>query len=102
MITKILRSARSVSVLCVSQNRQPIFALYCIQWLVFITEMAICYCAVRTGSLNKTLRFVLQRLITTETTNFMALFLNRQAAARYRALTSIIPGRERFSWKLSF
>ena len=26
-----------------------------------------------------------------------AVFLNRQAAARYRALASIIPGRERFS-----
>jgi len=25
-------------------------------------------------------------------------FLNRRAAARYRALASIIPGRERFSW----
>jgi len=29
-------------------------------------------------------------------------FLNRRAAARYRALASIIPGRERFSWDLSF
>jgi hypothetical protein len=27
-----------------------------------------------------------------------SVFLNRRAAARYRALTSIIPGRERFSW----
>ena len=26
------------------------------------------------------------------------VFLNRRAAARYRALVSIIPGRERFSW----
>jgi len=26
------------------------------------------------------------------------VFLNRRAAARYRALASIIPGRERFSW----
>ena len=31
-----------------------------------------------------------------------AVFLNRRTAARYRALTSIIPGRERFSWNLSF
>jgi len=30
------------------------------------------------------------------------VFLNRRAAARYRTLTSIIPGRERFSWNLSF
>jgi len=30
------------------------------------------------------------------------LFLNRRAAARYRALASIIAGRERFSWNLSF
>jgi len=29
-------------------------------------------------------------------------FLNCRAAARYRALASIIPGRERFSWNLSF
>jgi hypothetical protein len=29
------------------------------------------------------------------------VFLNRQAAARYRALASIIPGREKFSWNLS-
>jgi len=26
------------------------------------------------------------------------VFLNRRAAARYPALASIIPGRERFSW----
>jgi len=31
-----------------------------------------------------------------------AVFLNRRAAARYRALASIIPGREGFSWNLSF
>jgi len=30
------------------------------------------------------------------------VFLLRWAAARYRALASIIPGREIFSWKLSF
>ena len=29
-----------------------------------------------------------------------AVFLNRRAAARYRAMASIIPGRERFSWNL--
>jgi len=29
-------------------------------------------------------------------------FLKRRAAARYRALASIIPGRERLSWNLSF
>ena len=27
-----------------------------------------------------------------------AVFLNRRAAARYRALASIIPGREKFSF----
>ena len=31
-----------------------------------------------------------------------AVFLNRRAAARCRALASIIPGHERFSWNLSF
>ena len=31
-----------------------------------------------------------------------AVFLNRRAATRYRALAWIIPGRERFSWNLSF
>jgi len=30
------------------------------------------------------------------------VFLNHRAAAGYRALASIIPGRERFSWNLSF
>jgi len=30
------------------------------------------------------------------------VFLNRRTAARYRVLASIIPGRERFSWNLSF
>jgi hypothetical protein len=32
----------------------------------------------------------------------ISVFLNRRAAARYRALASIIPDCERFSWKLSF
>jgi len=31
-----------------------------------------------------------------------AVFLNRRAAAWYRDLASIIPGRENFSWNLSF
>ena len=31
-----------------------------------------------------------------------AVFLNRRAAERYRALASIIPGRERFCWNSSF
>ena len=35
-------------------------------------------------------------------TFFKAVFLNRRAAAQYRALASIIPGLERFSWNLSF
>ena len=30
------------------------------------------------------------------------VFLNRQAAARYRALASIIPDREKISWNLTF
>jgi len=30
------------------------------------------------------------------------VFPNRRSAARFRALASIIPGRERFSWNLSF
>jgi len=33
---------------------------------------------------------------------FSAVFLNRRAAARYRALASIIQGREIFSRNLSF
>jgi len=32
----------------------------------------------------------------------MTVFLNRRATARYWALASIIPGRERFTWNLSF
>jgi len=31
-----------------------------------------------------------------------SVLLNRQATAWYRALASIIPGHERFSWNLSF
>ena len=31
-----------------------------------------------------------------------AVFLNRRTAARHRAPASIIPGRERFCWNLSF
>ena len=31
-----------------------------------------------------------------------AVFLNRRAVARHRAMASIIPGREKFSWNLSF
>ena len=31
-----------------------------------------------------------------------SVFLNRRAAARYRALASIVPCRDSFSWKLSF
>jgi len=33
-------------------------------------------------------------------THFTAVFLNRRPAARYRALASVIRGRERFSWNL--
>jgi len=39
---------------------------------------------------------------TTHTIPPTAVFLNRRVAARYRARVSIIPGRERFSWNLSF
>jgi len=37
-----------------------------------------------------------------KTRSSSAVFLNRRAAARYRALVSIIPCREKFSWNLSF
>jgi hypothetical protein len=40
--------------------------------------------------------------LNTTTWRCIAVFLNRQAAAQYRALASLIPGCERFSWKLSF
>ena len=33
---------------------------------------------------------------------YTPVFLNRRAAARYQALVSIMPSRERFSWNLSF
>jgi len=33
---------------------------------------------------------------------YRAVLLNRRAAARYRALAPIIPGRETFSWNFSF
>jgi hypothetical protein len=50
---EIPRSAHTVylCVLWVSQNKQPLFPPYNINWLVFITEMVCVYCAVRTGSL---------------------------------------------------
>ena len=38
-------------------------AIYSTNWLVFITEMKSVYCAVRTGSLNKSLHFVFKVLI---------------------------------------
>jgi hypothetical protein len=48
-----------------------------------------------TKYLSKNVRRIFTRL-------FRAVFLNRRVAARYRALVSIIPARDRFSWKLSF
>jgi hypothetical protein len=33
---------------------------------------------------------------------YKVVFLNGRVAARYRALASIIPSGERFSWNLSF
>jgi len=33
---------------------------------------------------------------------YSPVFFNRRAVAQYRALASIIPGRKRFSWNLSF
>ena len=32
----------------------------------------------------------------------LVIILNRRAVARYRALASTMPGREKFSWNLSF
>ena len=43
--------------LCVlygSQNKQQPLALYCINWLVFITEVESVYCAVHIDSLYNT------------------------------------------------
>ena len=40
---------------------------------------------------------LLVTVVVTELLTSTAVFLNRRAAARYRALASIIPGRERFS-----
>jgi len=52
---KILHSARSVFVCFLWISEQTVnFALLSIQELVFITEMARVYCAVRTGYLNRT------------------------------------------------
>jgi len=47
------------------------------------------------GSGNAVLRRFLVR-------SSKAVFLNCRAAARYRALASIVPDRETFSWNLSF
>jgi hypothetical protein len=40
-------------ILYVSQKKTMKFFLYSINWLVFITEEASVYCAVRTGSLTE-------------------------------------------------
>jgi hypothetical protein len=49
------RSAHSVFMCFVWISEQTaIISLYSINWLVFITETACVYCAVRTGSLNVT------------------------------------------------
>ena len=37
-------------------------------------------------------------LLSTQSIVSIAVFFNRRAAARYRTLASIIPGRQRFSW----
>jgi hypothetical protein len=47
------------------------------------------------NSLTERRRYFNERL-------YRPVFLNRRSAARYRALATIIPGRERFSWNLSF
>jgi len=49
----ILRSAHTVylCVLCGSQNKQRLFSLCSINWLVSTTEVECVYCAVQTGSL---------------------------------------------------
>jgi len=57
-----------------------------------------------TGNLTPAslLRMSVIKYLETKAQSSLAVFLNRRAAARYRALESIIPGRERFSWNLSF
>jgi len=44
----------------------------------------------------------LKEVLTAEGAIPRPVFLNRRTAARYRPLASIIPGRKRFSWNLSF
>jgi hypothetical protein len=54
----VLRSAHSVFMCFVWISEQTaIISLYSINWLVFITETDCVYCAVRTGSWNKTVYF---------------------------------------------
>jgi hypothetical protein len=51
---------------------------------------------------GKKLYVILRVTMNSSTETSKAAFLNRRAAARYRALASVIPGRKRFSWNLSF
>ena len=56
----------------------------------------------KTNRIQEILGMFNDKFSTVLVTYLRAVFLNRRAAARYRALASIIPGRERFSWNLSF
>ena len=49
-------------VLCGSQNKQEPFALYCLNWMVFITEVESVYSAVRIESLYNTDTIRLRRV----------------------------------------
>jgi len=54
-ISRIVSSADTVFMCFVFISKQTATcATYTIKWLVFITEVKSIYCAVRTGSLNKT------------------------------------------------
>jgi len=53
--SEILCSAHNAFICFVWITKQTaIISLYCINWLVFITEAESVYCAVRIGSLNQT------------------------------------------------
>ena len=80
---------------CVSEM-PLIFPFSFLEYIVILSSKMV---IVRTTRFNIDISVIFSRI---GFMCFKAVFLNRRAADRYRVLASIIPGRERFSWNLSF
>jgi len=80
-----------------------------LSFILFVRRLShcgkLCYSQFQEGGFVKTVCAETRCACTIQTIRpllYRAVYVNRQAAARYRALASIIPGRERFSLNLSF